>query len=228
MNLTHATRCRLASLLRRALVWVALVNYTALTLGLPIPAAAMAPGGLSGEAYPCRDHRCGCVSAEQCWKSCCCFSHDEKMAWAERHGVTPPAYVIALAEVRPVSNRSPVRKSCCSAAPAKPRVRSCCSSGHDSKTCEVADSMNATSQQAASDEQVAVDRGRPGWVSYLNAARCRGVSTAAWLNVPISLPTAMFDDSVLIDLQPQQRVVAVELRWDSLSFPPADPPPRVV
>lgn len=47
--------------------------------------------------FPCQNRPCGCRSAEQCWKNCCCFTNAQKLAWARTHGVKPPAFVIAAA-----------------------------------------------------------------------------------------------------------------------------------
>lgn len=46
----------------------------------------------SSQPFPCQNRPCGCKAATQCWTSCCCFSAAEKLAWAERNGVTPPIY----------------------------------------------------------------------------------------------------------------------------------------
>jgi hypothetical protein len=45
-----------------------------------------------GQPFPCRNHPCGCQNAEQCWRNCCCFTPEEKLAWAEVHGIVPPPY----------------------------------------------------------------------------------------------------------------------------------------
>ena len=45
-------------------------------------------------AFPCQTRGCGCKNADQCWKSCCCFSDVEKLAWAKAHEVTPPDWFI--------------------------------------------------------------------------------------------------------------------------------------
>jgi hypothetical protein len=215
------------SLLRRASVWLALVNYSAMALGLPLPASVVS-APVSGEAHPCRDHRCGCVSAEQCWKACCCYSHDEKLAWARRHGVTVPSYVLAEPEVRPASNRSPVRKSCCAPAAAIAKTKSCCSSAngaaaHDEAACKAATAVHAgAKQQAGTDEQPS------HWVSYLNAARCRGAATTAWLSVPISLPVNPATDVSTFENLLIAQVCIVTQTLSSVSFPPALPPPRIV
>ena len=79
---------------------------------LPLPAPALAPfaplgtvlGSGSGHGiasvqkdvsrpFPCAQRVCGCRSAEQCWRKCCCFSDAEKVAWADARGVALPDFV---------------------------------------------------------------------------------------------------------------------------------------
>jgi len=43
--------------------------------------------------FPCAQRVCGCRSAEQCWKKCCCFTDAQKVAWADAQGVELPAFV---------------------------------------------------------------------------------------------------------------------------------------
>src|ERR1700746_3683145 len=76
-------------LARRCVAGLALVAYLATSVGIPLPVAG---GKERGQPYPCMDHPCGCATAEQCWRHCCCFTPEEKFAWAAAHGVTPPAY----------------------------------------------------------------------------------------------------------------------------------------
>lgn len=45
------------------------------------------------ERFPCEDHACGCVSAEECWHDCCCYTPHQRLVWAIRNGVTPPESV---------------------------------------------------------------------------------------------------------------------------------------
>lgn len=47
--------------------------------------------------FPCQHRPCGCRSAEQCWKQCCCYSNAQKVAWARAHGVTVPDFVLTAA-----------------------------------------------------------------------------------------------------------------------------------
>ena len=52
---------------------------------VPIPLSA--PRRLAKDRslpFPCMDRPCGCASAEQCRKSCGCFTHAERSAWAFR------------------------------------------------------------------------------------------------------------------------------------------------
>jgi hypothetical protein len=94
---------------RRLIVACAIAHYLLVASGVPVPVAA---GPKSGERYPCEGHNCGCRSAEHCWRSCCCHTHEERLAWAREDGVTPPAFVL-VAELKP--------------APTKPKCPHCCS-----------------------------------------------------------------------------------------------------
>ena len=60
---------------------VALASYLTAALGLPVLEPLTASEAL-GQLYPCQNHHCGCLNAEQCWTHCCCFTPEEKLAWA--------------------------------------------------------------------------------------------------------------------------------------------------
>lgn len=81
------------------------ILYLVLAVGIPLPNAAPQ----SSERFPCEGCPCGCRTAEQCWANCCCFSMSERLAWAKKNGVTPPAWVVARAEC----STSGEPKSCC-------------------------------------------------------------------------------------------------------------------
>src|SRR3954470_456778 len=80
---------------RRTVSAAILAVYVVTAAGVPIPT-----GGhfASDEAYPCASHACGCPSAEQCWRSCCCFTLAERFEWAREHSVRPPDFAIAAAQ----------------------------------------------------------------------------------------------------------------------------------
>jgi len=75
---------------RCLVVLLTLIGYATTSCGLPIPACASID---HSQPFPCQNHRCGCTSAEQCWRQCCCFTLEEKMAWAKANGVEPPAHL---------------------------------------------------------------------------------------------------------------------------------------
>jgi hypothetical protein len=41
------------------------------------------------DTFACASHGCGCLTAEVCWKQCCCFTQAERLAWAAKHDVAP-------------------------------------------------------------------------------------------------------------------------------------------
>jgi hypothetical protein len=91
------------------LVWVAMLAYCASAIGVAIPLPATAKKD-SGEAFPCQHHRCGCHSAEQCRRSCCCFSPEQKIAWARANGASDQAVVEGTATLASAGSKG---KSCC-------------------------------------------------------------------------------------------------------------------
>lgn len=101
---------------RRLIGLLALAAFLAAHVPIPVTAPALSKDHDS--RYPCENHPCGCQSAEQCWRSCCCFSNAEKLAWARENGVTPPDFVIAAAEKESAESTD----ICC--------TRGCCES-HD-------------------------------------------------------------------------------------------------
>jgi hypothetical protein len=72
---------------RAVVALVCLASYLVVAFGVPLPVAIHT--GATG-AFPCEHHGCGCHSAEQCWKQCCCFTQAERMAWYRRRGLEPP------------------------------------------------------------------------------------------------------------------------------------------
>jgi hypothetical protein len=138
-------RAVVRSIRGRAARVLLLATYVVTAAGVPLPAGDLAHK--SGELFPCSDCACGCASAEQCWRSCCCHTLAERFAWARVHGVRPPDFAIAearrtridlawLIEPAEVNAKSP-SASCCArdliaAAPACCRAKSgCCGDHHE-------------------------------------------------------------------------------------------------
>jgi hypothetical protein len=77
------------SLGRRLIAGLTLAAYLAAAVGFPLPARARTKGG---PPFPCQNNPCGCQSAEQCWQHCCCYTVEERWAWARANHVEPPPY----------------------------------------------------------------------------------------------------------------------------------------
>jgi hypothetical protein len=85
---------RQRSICRRAVTWCAITGYALVISGLPLPLGGVAPGSMDtavskrlaakdrSTPFPCMNRPCGCVSAEQCRKKCCCQRPDRGRAAA--------------------------------------------------------------------------------------------------------------------------------------------------
>src|ERR1700722_3615938 len=127
---------------RRFAAALALFAYLAAALGYPLP-ASFANHKDRSQPFPCQDHACGCQSAEQCWSGCCCFTPEERWAWAESHHVEPPAYAEKpspkgwrTVRLRDREAATDATCSCCAHEPSTPRT--CCTkdtSGTPNASC---------------------------------------------------------------------------------------------
>ena len=225
---------------RRWIAALALVNYLTLCCGISLPAATLGP--IDGPAFPCQSHRCGCATAEKCWRDCCCFTMAEKLAWAKSHGVTPPAYVVA--EVEAPALTPPSKKCCCSSAnPAASArgARECGSTVEGKKSevggqrSEVCGRQQGTQYSVPSTPLSALrsplspspnsEPSTPNSLSFLDALRCRGQSSN-WLNLTWSVTPDSPLDLIGLELvaSPLSDVRLPSL--PTLSFDPPVPPPR--
>lgn len=153
--------------------------YAVLVIGVPIPM----PRQAFSERFPCENCHCGCSSAEQCWNNCCCHTLEERLAWAKREGVQPPASVSKLAEKQ---NTAP---ACCVAKqPVQRPVRSCCSAKSSAKAC-CSSPANDKVQQDGDGTGTKSDY-LVGW----RALACQGTgvhwtaATPAVVVIPVGLP----------------------------------------
>ena len=142
---------------RRCCAGLALFAYLLAAGGLPLPAAP--PRKDISQPFPCMNNPCGCETAEQCWRGCCCLTPEQRWAWAEAHGVEPPDY----AERPAPSDKS--KGHSCSAGECSSH-EGCCEQEH---------------KEAASS--------RPGvrWVVGASSLRCRGLTTE-WVGTGAVLP----------------------------------------
>jgi hypothetical protein len=203
--------------------WSIASGYLWLALGVPLPLSSAKP---SGEAYPCRDHLCGCGSAEECWRHCCCLSLVEKLTWAREHQVNPPIYVILEARQHGID-----WIAFCSGKSASPAMQfqshcAHCGQSGSSAVAAVASQNRAQSPQLAADvngKNRVNDRHSQGIV--LNEMlKCRGAAQH-WLSLVSSIvpPTQTgftASDEIVVFLN------VLSERANSHSSQPPSPPPR--
>jgi hypothetical protein len=147
---------------------------------------------------------CGCRSAEDCWKSCCCTTKAERIAFVLEHGLQMPA------ALKQADEETPAPRACCSTKAANATCQSC---PHDSKApaCEACQRPNKPSRKA---------------VVLLSAAlKCKGLTSMLIQFGGAVIPM----DAPLPELVPFAQgfvTLADDLRA-GVSLSPPSPPPRI-
>jgi len=221
---------------RRLICLTVLVGLCASFVPLPVGTIATRQKDQS-QPYPCQHRPCGCKSAEQCWKSCCCFTNIQKIAWARQHKVTPPVFVVEAARLeqdeQDAEKTVDVPKSrcvhCCQKQTAKSPARPGCSSRSVVKSC-CQPSKSASSAERTSDAKNAT-AGRTKTVSDetryvigIEMQKCKGYGPSSnplpWAVVP---PVERPDICVIPDLWEPSKFVPMT----SQVREPPEPPPRL-
>jgi hypothetical protein len=78
-------------------------------VGIPLPRPVVKD---ASRPFPCMHHACGCATAESCWQGCCCMTDAQKLAWAKKHGVTPPKEFSLHVASAPTKERCCAHGSC--------------------------------------------------------------------------------------------------------------------
>jgi hypothetical protein len=166
-----------------------LCAYVLTAAGIPLPLAG--GRGKAGEAFPCADNGCGCDSADRCWRSCCCHTLAERLAWARRNGVRPPDFALAQARAAGI-DLSLLVEACdageqqdkCCAAKRSPEKAGCCTER------QVATNANQFNGDADVNHII-------GW----RAMACRGQAIHWLAAVPtlIMPPHALLNDPPLVE-----------------------------
>lgn len=97
----------------RAVVACLLVSLFVGITGLPMPVSKS-----TNERFPCEECPCGCHSATHCWDKCCCHTDEEKLAWANANGVTPPIFLVqrvAASKQTKLASSEKIAPACCAA-----------------------------------------------------------------------------------------------------------------
>ena len=223
------------SRLRVLVVALTLFCHGLVTFGFPLPALSKKTAETS-YPFPCQSRPCGCSTSEECWKGdCCCFTLEEKLAWADAHDIQPPAHVRALVASRTAQKHEVKRKSCCCAAEGptgQPESgQAISSSGKNSgelcadvnDVCDHHDSGGRSREQDASEptSRVAVR-----WIIGLSAQKCRGEGPAGL--IPMDLSTA--DETAAIAFVDAPVVESISTGSDRAAprpISPPIPPPRI-
>lgn len=179
---------------RRGGAALAMSAYLLAIVGFPV----WQPAGKSNERFACQSRRCGCRTAEQCWNSCCCFTLEERIAWARANHAEIPQHVLARAAREKNDKHVVAKTKACSHCAAKQKT--CCSPAKS-----------------------ATGKGRVVWVDSAQAQKCRG-ETSNWLT--LGMPVFPPPRAVVLDLEflPIGRIALHDQRELSRSDRPASRP----
>ncbi len=168
--------------------------------------------------FMCLDHACSCRNAGNCWSHCCCFSESEKLAWAQKHQVQPPAHFLAK-----LQERIDTSSEYCGKHDLKPDVYAAlCTLRGVSPAKKVAASCSSGGCSSASEVPEEVLASRP--ISLTNAMKCHAVAGVTLIFSPV----LEFDLGAgkLVALRDEAMLNDSILRPISYSAAPDPPPPR--
>lgn len=174
-----------------------------ITALIPIPNHSYEPSVRKDRSrpFPCQDRPCGCRSAEQCRKKCCCFSSEQKQAWARRNGV-------ALAEVIPDAKKSD--------ASSQIAPRSCCTQRRGSTNSSKASTSVARGMKKSQQ--------RYRYMVGIAAQKCQGVDQTFNGQMVFLIPEPI---SCSETAEPNgERLVPPICRFEPPKSDPPVPPPR--
>ncbi|MGH7139056.1 MAG: hypothetical protein ACREHD_25195 [Pirellulales bacterium] len=197
--------------LRGALVAAAGLAFFVATVGVPLPVGRTKDRSIP---FPCMDRTCGCHDAAGCKAHCCCFSSEEKLAWAAEREVDPTPFVedAALISLAGERRRSLLPPDC-----RHKSVATCCSRDTiESAGQPIAQNGLQTSEHASqpSDDVVSIAAYR----------QCNGLQPL-WtlLNAALPPPDAVRCE---FELLVSGRVADMGVSLTFVAFSPPTPPPR--
>lgn len=180
--------------------------------GVPLPARSERKVG--ADPFPCQHCACGCKDAETCWRDCCCFTNQQKIAWARRNRVTPPALVVAAAK-REACSAGKKSLACCKSkglAVAQAAVKPACCARRDA-SCASTSCDAPTPQRRPSSQPILL----------ISKLRCGGIS----LSVSMLPPSVVVKATAFALVAPEQfRFCSrVDLLYEPPYLAVAAPPP---
>jgi len=214
--------------LQTASRWTATIAYSILALGIPLP---LPSGKTSKEIYPCMNHHCGCQSAEECWRNCCCMTLEERLIWARENHVRPPDYVLAEARAKGIewaaywpSEENHQDSIQCMAMRSAAGDAGCQQASGPCPCCKPAAHQRACCACERCTKAKPSERQSEGGILLMNALKCHGVGDN-WQGMAVSLPPPIAFQFLFSD-EAVGKVNFFSLHFSSASFLPDVPPPR--
>ncbi|HVX10052.1 MAG TPA: hypothetical protein VHC22_02515 [Pirellulales bacterium] len=212
--------------LHGGLISAAGLAFLVAAVGVPLPAARTKDRSI---AFPCMDRPCGCHDAAACKAHCCCFSSEEKLAWASAHDVDPTPFVDdrALASLI-ATDDSPFAGKCCESRRTAIRGHadsaSCCAKKVDPRQPTARCNARTTADRSARVGQHAHKSPNSDVLSIAAYRECTGLQPL-WtlLNAALPPPAPVGYE---FDWFVSGRVVQTTYDIAVVSFSPATPPPR--
>lgn len=209
----HVFRSRRRLATQRLLAVLALVGYWSATIGVPIPQSPRKDGG---EPFPCQGHHCGCQNAAACWRTCCCYSATEKVAWARAKAVEPPAAAVVEAALE---WNSPRQRDAEITAAACARCTERAGRNCRSATATPVPAASCRSSSDRNDETSATT-----WHVSVSPVKCQGLISLWLQNGTVCPPAPVVRWSPNWDCV--ARVSPIKLAPCQLPHSPPIPPPR--
>jgi hypothetical protein len=201
---------------------------------LPFPVSVFSPTKTDtdkdrSQRFPCMNRPCGCRSAEECWKKCCCFTNVQKVAWAKENCVTIPQFVFAAA-AKEQSGKAQVESddSASLTSTLKDKSAPCCCAKKENRkaTCS---SESAFTRDKSTDQRVLEGSTKSSrqtkWVLAIKAAECQG-QNVFWMTLAPAIIPAW---PALLAAEPLagDSVPTVSERLPMMSLLPPCPPPKI-
>jgi hypothetical protein len=202
-------------LARRVGVVVVLAAYLVAAVGFPVPAAARG----DGVPFPCMDHPCGCQSAEQCWRGCCCLTVEERWAWAREHNVEPPPYA-----ERPPTPKKPAPAMSWNTVRQGDQAEGEAPAAHHCADCDRKAAAKPRPCCAKEPAPAPAPASGMTWLGGLGALGCRGHATVWIASGAVTPPPPALVWQPLAP--PAGWLSSAPERPLGLSLIPPDPPPR--
>ncbi len=194
----------------KLLVWSLVASV--LFASLPIPIAVVSHNDSDDQQnFPCRDGKCGCKSAFQCWTSCCCHTPQERLDWAARNKVQVPEYGQHLKQIVAQQKSQP-----------RAAKQTCCQKPHEAV---VADKPACCAPKAKAAEKAVASKPRVKVVLSMFALGCRG-SSGELASLPWAVVHVREVTPLVLGLF-EHELKLLDINGPVRFYPPELPPPRL-